>query len=428
MRMKRTAWLSLLALVLAASLPALAAGRFPFRSGQRVVLLGDSITYAGGYAQYLEAFLATRFPEREIEVINLGLASETVSGLSEPDHPWPRPNVHTRLAQALKLKPDWVVACYGMNDGIYYPFSEERLEQYRQGIRKLVEQSRAAGARVILMTPSAFDPVPVRQSLLPLGAPKYSWMRPYADYDSVLSRYSAWLLTLRSGDLPVADAHGTVRSHLEVARPSGAAYVLAGDGVHPNASGQWLIAEALLTALGAPRTADEADLDARALRVRKGRITNLGREGAGVRFAWTSRLPLPLDPAWDAQIRRRLALHETLNRYRLRVTGLKADRYALLEGERRVAELNRAELEQGVDLLRFPELTTNRNAQELLKLVKQRERILSPAWLTAVGHTRPDTPAGLPLEEARRRAAPLTEQIRKLSRPVRLDFSLRPAS
>jgi hypothetical protein len=154
----------------------------------------------------------------------------------------------------------------------------------------------------------------------------------------------------------------------------------------------------------------------------------LRRNGEALEFAWTSRLPLPLDPAWDAQTTGRLALHEALNRYRLRVTGLEGARYALSENDRRIAELTRAELEQGVDLLRFPELTANRSAQELLKLVKQRERLMSPAWLTAVGHTRPDTPAGLPLDEARRRSAPLTEQIKKLSQPVRLELSLRPLS
>lgn len=418
-------WLLSCAFLLMLAAPARADRGFPFKDGERVVLLGDSITYAGGYAQYLEAFLASRFPERRIEVINLGLASETVTGLSEPDHPYPRPNVHTRLARALELKPDWVVACYGMNDGIYHPFSADRLRQYQEGIGKLVEQCRAAGAKVILMTPSAFDVNPVRRAALPLGAPKYSWMRPYEDYDGVLARYAAWLRTLRSPEQTVADPHGIVTSHLAVARGSQRDYLVAGDGVHPNAAGQWLITEALLTEMAAPREADAADLDARRLRVRSGKVTGLTRDGEGLRFRWTSRIPLAFDPAWDAPVKARLALHETLNRYRLRVTGLPAERYALLEGDRRIAVLSRAELEQGVDLLRFPELSTNQNAAALLKAVQERERLLSPAWLTSVGHSRPDTPKGLPLDEAQRRAEPLTRKIRALARPVALDLRLR---
>src|SRR5262245_13658459 len=111
-----------------------AAAEIPFLLGaRRVVFLGDSITYSGQYIDYLEAYAVTRSPERHLEFINLGLPSETVSGLSEPGHAggsFPRPDLHERLARVLALtQPDVVVACYGMNDGIYYPFAEERFEK-----------------------------------------------------------------------------------------------------------------------------------------------------------------------------------------------------------------------------------------------------------------------------------------------------------
>jgi hypothetical protein len=97
---------------------------------KRVVVLGDSITYSGQYIEYVEAYAVSRFPERRIEFLNLGLPSETVSGLTEPGHAggqFPRPDLHERLARVLaQTKPDFIIACYGMNDGIYYPFGEER--------------------------------------------------------------------------------------------------------------------------------------------------------------------------------------------------------------------------------------------------------------------------------------------------------------
>jgi lysophospholipase L1-like esterase len=92
---------------------------FALAKARRIMFLGDSITAAGMYVQYFEGYLLTRFPHKRFEIFSLGLPSETVTGLSEPDHPWPRPNVHERLGRALeRLKPDTVVACYGMNDGI----------------------------------------------------------------------------------------------------------------------------------------------------------------------------------------------------------------------------------------------------------------------------------------------------------------------
>src|ERR1700730_16952615 len=70
------------------------------RDGERVVFLGDSLTNSGKYIDYTDPYLVTRFPERTFELINLGLSSETISGLSEPDHPFPRPNVHEPLERA----------------------------------------------------------------------------------------------------------------------------------------------------------------------------------------------------------------------------------------------------------------------------------------------------------------------------------------
>src|SRR5262245_16815782 len=53
---------------------------------RRVVFAGDSITYDGRYVTYFETFVRTRFPGRRIEFLDLGLPSETVSGLSEEGH------------------------------------------------------------------------------------------------------------------------------------------------------------------------------------------------------------------------------------------------------------------------------------------------------------------------------------------------------
>ena len=400
--------------------------QFLLKDGQKVLLLGDSITNAGGYTQYVDAYLRTRFPTQRFELYNLGLPSETVTGLSEPDHPFPRPDIHTRVARALeRIKPDVVVACYGMNDGIYYPFSEERFQQYQQGIRKLMERAEGAGAKVVLLTPPPFDPVPMRAKLLPAGAPKYSWVSPYERYNDVLARYADWLLTLRP-QVPVGDPQHATTSYLATARRTEPGFTVAGDGIHPNVNGHAVIAVELLDTLGAPAESDRAEIDARGLKATRGQVTGLAREGDGLRFEWVSRLPMPEDPAWDPRVVQHTRLEERLNQYRLAIKGLAPGRYALYEGTTHVGEISSPELERGIDLLRYPALSTNRNAAELLKLVRQRERLLSPAWLTSVGHTRPNTPAGLPLDEAQRQAAPLEPKLRELAQPVKLQLRVVP--
>ncbi|MCA9095726.1 MAG: hypothetical protein KDA68_19740, partial [Planctomycetaceae bacterium] len=131
----------LLALALLLTVGSLHAADHPFPlNAKRILFLGDSNTHAGAFVAYIEAQLRTNGISPLPELINAGLSSETCSGLTEPDHPFPRPDVHERLDRALaKAKPDVVVACYGMNDGIYYPFGEDRFKTYQSGTRKLID-------------------------------------------------------------------------------------------------------------------------------------------------------------------------------------------------------------------------------------------------------------------------------------------------
>ena len=78
----------------------------PLSGVRRVVFLGDSITYAGQYIEFLETYLRLKDPTLRCEFLDLGLPSETVSGLSEPGHAggkFPRPDLHERLDRVLCL-------------------------------------------------------------------------------------------------------------------------------------------------------------------------------------------------------------------------------------------------------------------------------------------------------------------------------------
>ena len=49
---------------------------------KRVVFLGDSNTQAGGYVALTTYYLEKLHPKNDFDVIGLGLASETLSGLT----------------------------------------------------------------------------------------------------------------------------------------------------------------------------------------------------------------------------------------------------------------------------------------------------------------------------------------------------------
>ncbi len=225
----------------------------------RILFIGDSITYAGGYVDDIDAWLVTHLPDRRFELLDLGLSSETASGLSEKEHPYPRPDVHERLDRALRTlaaenwKPDLVFACYGMNDGIYHPFAEDRFARYQDGMRRLVERVKADGVPVVILTPPPYDarPAQAHHKALPDGAGEYGYSRPYEKYDDVLARYGQWLLEQRvASGWQVIDLHGPMAAYLTEHEKSDPTFALAADGVHPGDAGHWVMAEQVLKYLG----------------------------------------------------------------------------------------------------------------------------------------------------------------------------------
>ncbi|MFO0798266.1 MAG: SGNH/GDSL hydrolase family protein [Gemmataceae bacterium] len=210
-------------------------------AGKRVVFLGDSNTQAGGYVGLTTYYLEKLYPEKSFDVLGLGLASETLSGLSEDGHAggaFPRPCLFERLGRVLeKARPDVVFACYGMNDGIYLPLDKDRTAAFQKGVTRLVEQCRAAGVKqVYLVTPPIYDFTPKAGEF---------------NYDAVLTEYARWEATLKTPGVRLIDLHAAMRKARDArAEP------YSKDKVHFGDDGHLLVARTILAALGV-KAADE---------------------------------------------------------------------------------------------------------------------------------------------------------------------------
>ncbi|MFT6178632.1 MAG: lysophospholipase L1-like esterase [Akkermansiaceae bacterium] len=215
----------------------------PVLAANRILFLGDSITNARHFVTDLQA--ALHLQGHTPEVMALGLSSEGVTGLTEPGHPFPRPDITERLDRALaKTKPDLVIACYGMNDGIYHPFSDDRFHAYQKGIQSLIEKVKASGAKLILLTPPPFDAKApgAAKNIVGPEAPVFSWRTVYQDYDrDVIARYAKYILTLKPQVTYVIDIHTPITQ-----QPPG---TLTEDGIHPTPQGHRIIAGAIYKTL-----------------------------------------------------------------------------------------------------------------------------------------------------------------------------------
>ncbi len=276
---------------------------------KRIVFLGNSITYAGEYISFIETYFKLHYPEKQLEFINVGLPSETLSGLSEKNHAngrFPRPDLHERLDRVLEnLNPDLVFACYGMNDGIYLPFDEKRFRKFKKGIYRLHKKIVDSGASIIHVTPPIYD------------------REKGEAYANVLDIYSDWLLSLKyTESWEVIDLHWPMKKYLEDKRQDDPVSFLAKDGIHPGREGHWLMAKSILTAL---------------------------------------------------------------------------------------------EKDVGGQLKKFNPLENNDSkVNDLLKLVEKRQKIVKDAWLNHIGHTRPEMPVGVKIDDAKIQSENIEKQIQEL--------------
>jgi len=394
------------------------------KGGETILFFGDSITQGGAYVEDVDAFLITRFPDKAFHIVNAGISSETISGTSEPDHNPRRPWAHERFDRDVAAaKPDIVVACFGMNDGNYYPFDGLKFQKYRAGVRRLIDRCKRIGARTVFMTPPPFDPY--RRRAGDPNAVHWGYRYPAVDYDTVLEVYSDFLLGLRPEGFLVADVHTATNDHLRTRRQEKVSFFLAGDAVHPNATGHWLMAQTLLETLGVPADVAHAKIDAGAMKALAGDVRNV-RQEAGLRFTWTTPLPMPVDAGWDKES---LAVERTfdrLSRYTLTVTGLDAGRYELHAGGQMATYVTAADLAAGLDLNAVADWQPTVGAREVLELVQKRRRTIYRAW--RAGLKTGKAGAG---QEAIRKAeadtADLLQQARALAKPRPVDVRLVPA-
>lgn len=208
------------------------------RNAKRVVFLGDSITYAGHYVGFFEVWMHQQLASPPL-VIDMGLSSETVSGLSEDGHAggrFPRPDLTERLARVLHVTtPDLVFACYGINCGIYQPFDLSRFEKYKRGIEHLKRAVEESGAQLVLITPPTFDDHRAQKEF---------------SYNKVLDRYTEWLVRQREQGWFVIDLHTAMTQALTERREASAEFTFQPDSVHPNMDGHWFMATHLFRWFG----------------------------------------------------------------------------------------------------------------------------------------------------------------------------------
>ncbi len=204
-----------------------------FSAGQKILLVGDSITdahrdvvnspYGDGYVSQVRNFVLARYSELQLTFINRGVSGNTTRDLLGR---WQR--------DVLAERPDWLSVKIGINDVWRrfdgHPELAVPLPEYGANLRSLLDQAQAqTTARLILLTPYMIEPDPKQ--------PMRAAMDEYgAEVKAVAVEYGAVLVDTQAAFYEALQ-HTTPRDWAE-------------DQIHPNGPGHAVIAIAFLRAVG----------------------------------------------------------------------------------------------------------------------------------------------------------------------------------
>lgn len=350
---------------------------FFFKEGDRIVFLGDSITEQYQYSTDIELYLTTRFPKWKLTFLNAGISGDTATG-----------GAGRFKTHVLDEKPTAVTINFGMNDGGYGGFDQNRNSAYTKNTEAMLKAAKDAGVRVGLVSPNAVDRRIQERFKLYVETQKQF----YAPLKELAEKNGAMF----------ADQYAITRAAVEKMEADNATKVVPYyDGFHTASPGGLLMAHAILTGLHAPAAVSDLTIDvaSRKSEAKACTVDKLEASDKAVSFERTDEaLPFPVQADWVSLLPYVNNLKD-LNWYGLKVTGLAAGKYTLLIDGEKAAEYTAEELTTGVNLGVLTTGPIHAQGQRVLQAINDKNGIVHqrfrgvvmfniPDWLADVGNER----------------------------------------
>ena len=301
--------------LLAAASQAFAADFF-LKDGDRVVMIGDSITEQHQYSTFVETWTLTRFPAWNVTFVNVGIGGDTAPGGNK-----------RFKRDVLAYDPTAMTINFGMNDasGPGNVFNEGRYKSFMSGLQGMAEQARAANIRVAWCTTSPVE----------IQADGPSIMGDNLNLEKFCEGVKQIAAT--NGNALFVDHFHPFAAVIDKARAANPKNKIGGgDPVHPGPPGQAVMAAGILKGMSFPTVVSAVEIDAAASKVvlaQNCAIDGLTVSADGkIEFQQTDRA-LPFFPEEAKSILAWAPILEELNDYRLKVTGLKEGRYDVRSSE-----------------------------------------------------------------------------------------------
>ncbi len=211
-------------------------GPLLLQPGDRLAIIGDSITEQKMYSRIIETYLTACVPELKITARQFGWSGETAEGF-----------LRRMTNDCLRFQPTVATLCYGMNDHHYRAFDEENAEWYREKYSAVVSGLESIGTRVVLGSAGCVGKVPgwTHSSIFTRDELNIN-LCAFRDIDIEIAhqlntRFADVFWTMFQAGYEGQTRYGTTNE----------AYMISGkDGVHPGWAGHLVMAYTYLRAMG----------------------------------------------------------------------------------------------------------------------------------------------------------------------------------
>jgi lysophospholipase L1-like esterase len=310
------------------------------KPGDRVAVVGDSITEQKLYSKYVEAYLLACSGVPDLKVFQYGWSGERANGFAD------------RLENdCAGFQPTVVTLCYGMNDGSYQPYNDQIGSAYESNMRRVLAGLAKIGVRSIVVgSPGAVD-----QNFFRPGTTMGDRPSHVAYNDNLAHLRDIDKQLAAEHKQPFANVHDAMYETMKKAQEAmGSKYpVCGGDGFHPGPNGQLIMAYAFLKGLGADGNIGEITVDMK----EKGAASaghKVTDAKAGSITLESTRWPFCFDgdgkaPSSTRSITPFLPFNQDLNRLTLKVTGLDTPKGVVTWGTK-TKEFTKEQLAAGINL------------------------------------------------------------------------------
>jgi lysophospholipase L1-like esterase len=362
-------------------------GPAPFKAGDKVIYVGNSITEAGFYKMYIWQYYMLHFPGRKIIIYNGGIGGD-VAG-----------NILARLDDDILVKqPSVVVLTFGMNDSRYFEYFNTPEEKVRKeavatslasylGIEKKLQA--LPKVQKIIMTSSPYAETVTGPKNNFIG--KYKTMQEIARFQRQAAVKNQWAFVDLMEQMNAIDLREQKRD---------TSFTLTGpDRIHPGNAGHFAMAWLFLKSQGLAN-AVVADVMVNATTGKLSKeincsVTNIRSAQDKLSFDYKSKsLPFPIDSiarVWENPQKQSDALAvipftEEFNKEMLTVTGLKTNgNYNLSIGGESIGQWTGAQFSKGINLALISNTPQYKQAKQVADLSLQyhelERKLRSYYWL-----------------------------------------------